>query len=162
MVAGDSVRLVTERVSMVDGKASDLHKYCVVVGDFKQVFNARSFCTRINEAEANNVSYVVMNPEKMYYVVYKGFDTKEDAIKHAKYILTPFARALLYANKQGRTSAKPTWKDVPIQDYTEPWWNESIEQINEHLFDKYDIPQDIRDFVNKNIQPRSEENIRNM
>ena len=79
VVAGDSVRLVTERVSMVDGKASDLHKYCVVVGDFKQVFNARSFCTRINEAEANNVSYVVMNPEKMYYVVYKGFDTKEDA-----------------------------------------------------------------------------------
>lgn len=96
------------------------------------------------------------------YVVSGCFDSKEDAIKHAKYILTPFARALLYANKQGRTSAKPTWKDVPIQDYTEPWWNESIEQINEHLFEKYNVPQNVRDFVNTRIQPRSEENIRNM
>lgn len=81
VVAGDSVRMVTERVVMVDGQASDLKKYCVVVGDFKQVFNARSFRTRINEAEGNTDSYVVMNPEKMYYVVYKGFETKEDAAK---------------------------------------------------------------------------------
>ena len=79
VVAGDSVRMVTERVTMVDGKNADLHKYCVVVGDFKQVFNARSFRNRINEAEGDSTSYVVMNPEKLYYVVYKGFAVKEDA-----------------------------------------------------------------------------------
>ena len=79
VVAGDSVRIVTEHVSMVDGKASDVHKCCVVVGDFQQVFNARSFCKRINEAEGNTDAYVVMNAQKVYYVVYKGFATREDA-----------------------------------------------------------------------------------
>jgi len=80
VIAGDSVRVVTERVSLVDGNNGTLHKYCVVVGDFKQVFNARSFRNRINEAEGDSTqSYVVMNPEKIYYVVYKGFAVKEDA-----------------------------------------------------------------------------------
>ena len=96
------------------------------------------------------------------YVVSGCFDTEEKAMKHAKYVLTQFARALLYLKKQGRTSAKPTWEAVPVQDYSEPWWSQTIEQINEHLFDKYNVPQEIRDFVNKHIQLRSEENIRNL
>ena len=96
------------------------------------------------------------------YVVSGCFDTKAEAVKHAKYVLTQFARALLYVKKMGRTSAKPTWEAVPVQDYSEPWWKGSVEQINEHLFDKYDVPQDIRDYVKKHIQPRSEENIRNL
>lgn len=80
VVAGDSVRMVTERVTMVDGENANMHRYNVVVGDFKQVFNARSFRNRINEAEGNNdQSYVVMDPQKLYYVVYKGFDTEEAA-----------------------------------------------------------------------------------
>ena len=96
------------------------------------------------------------------YVVSGCFDTEATAMKHAKYVLTQFTRALLYLKKQGRTSAKPTWEAVPVQDYNEPWWNETIEQINEHLFDKYNVPQEIRDFVNSHIQSRSEENIRNL
>ncbi len=96
------------------------------------------------------------------YVVSGCFNTRDEAVKHAKYFMTKFARALLYSKKQGRTSAKPTWGDVPVQDYSEPWWNQSIDEINEHLMDKYEIPQDVRDFVNKNIQPRTEENIRNL
>ena len=96
------------------------------------------------------------------YIVSGCFDTKAEAVKHAKYVLTQFARALLYIKKMGRTSAKPTWEAVPVQDYSEPWWKGSVEQINEHLFGKYDVPQDIRDYVKKHIQPRSEENIRNL
>ena len=79
VVAGDSIRMITERVTMVDGTTADLHQFCVVVGDFKQVFNARSYSRRINEAEANNDSYVVVNSEKMYYVVYKGFNERGEA-----------------------------------------------------------------------------------
>ena len=96
------------------------------------------------------------------YVVSGCFDTEALAMKHAKYVLTQFARALLYLKKQGRTSAKPTWEAVPVQDYSEPWWNETIEQINEHLFDKYEVPQEIRDYVKRHIQLRSEESIRNL
>lgn len=81
VILGDSVRVLTQPVRMVDGDDAAIHNYCVVVGDFKQVFNARSFCKRINDAEKDTAvpPYVVVNPEKQYYVVYKGFDTKEDA-----------------------------------------------------------------------------------
>lgn len=81
VIMGDSVRMLTQPVRMVDGDDSAIHNYCVVVGDFKQVFNARSFCKRINDAEkdTNIPPYVVVNSEKHYYVIYRGFDTKEEA-----------------------------------------------------------------------------------
>lgn len=80
-VEGDTVRIVTENVRMIDGNDADIKAYSVVVGNFKQVFNARSYSKRINNAESDAPSYVVMNPEKNYYVVYRGFDTKEEAAK---------------------------------------------------------------------------------
>ena len=88
------------------------------------------------------------------------FDDLENAKKHAKYLLTKFARALLYLNKFSRHSTS-SWGAIPIQDYSENWWNLSISEINEKLFDKYNIPQNIRDFVNKNFQTKYESNIVN-
>lgn len=81
LIMGDSVRVLTQRVKMVEGDDTSIHNYCVVVGDFKQVFNASSFSKRINDVEKDTIkpSYVVVNPEKRYYVIYKGFDTKEEA-----------------------------------------------------------------------------------
>ena len=81
VILGDTVKVVTERVKMVDGEDAAIQNYSVVVGDFKQVFNARSFCTRINNAENNAKlpAYVLINNEKRYYVVYRGFATKEEA-----------------------------------------------------------------------------------
>jgi hypothetical protein len=89
------------------------------------------------------------------------FTNVEIAQLHAKYMMTKFLRALLYANKCSHHSTT-AWVSVPKQDYTESWWNESIESINEHLFEKYEVPQHIRDFVNKNIQTKDESNIRNI
>ena len=95
VVEGDTVRIVTEKVSIIDNEATIVKKYGVVVGDFKQVFNARSYRDRINSTEndSENPSYVIMNPEKKYYVIYKGFDTKEAAsafIKNAaNFKITP-------------------------------------------------------------------------
>lgn len=89
------------------------------------------------------------------------FDDKDTAVKHAKYLMTKFARAALFSQKVSQHSTT-AWGDVPVQDYSEHWWNESIEQINLHLFDKYNVPPEIRDYVNEHIQPRSEANIRNL
>ncbi len=89
------------------------------------------------------------------------FNDKETAVKHAKYLMTNFARAALYNRKISQMTTQ-VWGDVPVQDYSEPWWNESIAQINEHLFDKYNVPQPVRDYVNAHIQPRTEDNIRNL
>lgn len=89
------------------------------------------------------------------------FDDKETAIKHAKYLMTRFFRALFYLNKHSQNSTR-SWGAIPIQDYKEPWWNLSIEEIEDKLFDKYSIPEHIRIFVKQKIQKRDETNIRNI
>ncbi len=80
--------------------------------------------------------------------------------KHAKYIMTKFARALLYLNKHSQHSTT-AWGAVPIQNFAEKWWDKSIKEIDEELMKKYKIPQNIKDFVMKNIQEKTEKNIMN-
>ncbi len=88
------------------------------------------------------------------------FDDFETAQKHAKYLMTKFARALLYVNKMSQMSTR-AWGAVPIQDYHEFWWNKSIAEINKELIRKYNVPQDIAEFIDKNIQTKTESNIMN-
>ena len=84
VVAGDSVRLVTHRVNIVDDPISSLKRYGVVVGEYRQAFNARSFPDRLkNEGKP---TYVVINAEKTYYVIVHGFDTSAEAAAYLKRI----------------------------------------------------------------------------
>lgn len=89
------------------------------------------------------------------------FDTKDLAEKHAKYLMTRFLRALLFYNKHSQDNSKDKFGAVPQQDYSESWWNEDIEQLETRLFDKYKVPENIREFVLKNIQKKTENNIVN-
>lgn len=61
--------------------------------------------------------------------------------------MTRFLRALLFANKNSQDNSKEKWIYIPIQDYSEDWWKLSIEQIDEKLFEKYNIPSDIVTFI---------------
>jgi len=88
------------------------------------------------------------------------FDDYETAKKHSKYLMTKFLRALLYMNKTSQHSTS-SWGAIPIQDYSEKWWSKSVSEIDEELFNKYNIPQNIRDFVNNNIQTKTIANIIN-
>ena len=72
--------------------------------------------------------------------------------------MTKFCRALVYMNKQSQHSTT-AWAAVPLQDYSESWWNESIEKIESKLFEKYNVPADIKDFVLQNFQTKTEQNI---
>ena len=84
----------------------------------------------------------------------------ETAKKHAKYCISKFARALLRYNKFSILNAKSNWSSVPIQDYTEDFWNsDNIDDIDEGLFNKYNVPEDIRKFVRENIQPKTKDDI---
>ena len=87
----------------------------------------------------------------------KSFD---EVKKHSKYCMSKFARALLMNNKFDFIITKSAWKSVPIQDYTEDFWNsDNINDIDEGLFNKYNVPEDIRQFVRDNIQPKTVDNI---
>jgi len=90
----------------------------------------------------------------------RSYDSLDKAIAHAKFIMTRFARALLYVNKYSQHSTTD-WGAVPIQDFTEKWWSESIDEIEENLFNKYNVPENIRTFIRKNVQRKTEENIIN-
>ena len=94
------------------------------------------------------------------YLVSGSFDDKETAQKHAKYLMTKFARALLYMNKTSQHSTT-AWGAIPVQDYSESWWGESISSIDNHLFKKYNIPTSVKKYVEDNIQPKQETNIIN-
>jgi superfamily II DNA or RNA helicase len=86
------------------------------------------------------------------------FDSFDLAYKHAKYLMSKFLRALLYLNKYSQHSTK-SWIAIPIQDYSEIWWDESIEVIDRKLMEKYEIPSKIIEFVFNNIQEKNENNI---
>lgn len=88
------------------------------------------------------------------------FDTYEMAKKHAKYLMTKFARACLFVNKTSQHSTT-AWGSVPIQDYSESWWNKSIEEIDEHLFKKYKLDDNVSAFIRTSFQKRTEANITN-
>ncbi len=81
------------------------------------------------------------------------------AQKHAKYLMTKFLRALLFLNKYSQDNSKEKFKDIPLQDYSEAWWNKTVKEIDIELMEKYKIPKNIKDFVMKNIQKKSENNI---
>lgn len=89
------------------------------------------------------------------------FESLDKAQKHAKYLMTKFARAMLFVNKTSQHSTT-AWGDVPSQDYFEDWWSKSIAEIDECLFKKYNVPSDIAEFVRKNIQTKDESNIVNL
>lgn len=93
------------------------------------------------------------------YLESGSFDTLDFAMYHAKYLMTRFARSLLFINKYSQDNSKGAWVSVPLQDFSEYWWTESIDSIDDHLFDKYNIPESIRRFVIDNIQQRTEDNI---
>ena len=93
------------------------------------------------------------------FVEFGPFETKSEVENVLSYLRTKFFRALLMMNKNSRHASNESFVAIPAQDFSEPWWNETIAQIDEHLFDKYNVPEDIRDYVRKNIQTKSEENI---
>ena len=98
------------------------------------------------------------------YTVSGCFDSEEDAYKHAKYLLTRFARGLLYLNKFGIQASHTAFVEVPEQSYDEEWWNLSIEEIDQKLIEKYVEDKDeqtrLFNFLSNNIQTRTELNIR--
>lgn len=89
------------------------------------------------------------------------FTNYEQAKYFAKFVLTKFCRALIYVNKISQQSSRSVWENVPQLDFSEKWWNKSISEIDEELFNKYNVPQNIREFVKKNIQTKTIANIIN-
>lgn len=88
VVGGDSIRVKTEFLTLVDGQNGEhiAHDYGVCVGMFKQIFNARMQRDRLKKR--GNDAYIVKNNDGDHYVIMKGFDDVNDAAAYLKTLST--------------------------------------------------------------------------
>lgn len=80
---GDSAEIRAQQVKITDGGggiAEWLHPYNVVVGQFKQSFNAKSMRERLVD-NGYPRAFVVQNGEPYYYVILSSFDTQAEAVQ---------------------------------------------------------------------------------
>lgn len=82
-------------------------------------------------------------------------ESKLEADATLKYIKTKFARATLGILKVTQNNAKPTWKYVPMQDFTENSdidWSVSIAQIDKQLYKKYKLDEEEINFIESKVK----------
>lgn len=82
VVASDTLPLRTENIGFTeDGGASreSVKRYNIVVGQFKQIFNARQMRTRLQEGGYPD-AFIIHTAEPLYYVCTATCRTAEDAV----------------------------------------------------------------------------------
>lgn len=92
------------------------------------------------------------------YIEYGPFENKETAIKAAKYLLTQFARGLIFAKKTSQHTTRTEFEFVPAQTYDESWWSGSVSDIQKHLFAKYNVQTGTQLYLTTNIQKKTAQN----
>lgn len=93
------------------------------------------------------------------FIEFGPFASQNEAIKAAKYFMTKFFRALLFLAKDSQNTAKDKYHYIPLPDFNSDLWQSKISDLDEQLFDLYEVPSASREFILRNLQPRSEANI---
>ena len=82
-------------------------------------------------------------------------DSKDEAEATLKYVKTKFARAMLGILKVTQNNAKPTWKYVPLQDFTSSSdidWSKSVHEIDLQLYRKYGLDEKEIEFIETHVK----------
>lgn len=82
-------------------------------------------------------------------------DSRDEAEAILKYVKSKFARTMLGILKVTQNNAKPTWKYVPLQDFSENSnidWTKSIPEIDQQLYKKYGLSPEEIDFIEEKVQ----------
>ena len=102
--------------------------------------------------ESNSVctdTYIVIKP-------IDGFLNLEEGKNAISYIKTRFFRYLVFVMKKTQDAPRDVYKFVPLQDFTSSSdidWSKSISEIDQQLYDKYDLSEDEIAFIEKMIKP---------
>ncbi len=83
------------------------------------------------------------------------FYKNEEANALLKYLYSKFARALLGTLKVTQINSKETWKNVPLQDFTEKSdidWLQSITKIDQQLYKKYNLSDEEIAFIESHVK----------
>ncbi len=84
------------------------------------------------------------------------FETEEEAKACYKYICSKFARCMLGVLKVTQDNPPDTWAYVPLQDFTDASdidWSKTIPEIDQLLYQKYNLSQEEITFIESKIKP---------
>lgn len=101
---------------------------------------------------------IICNPYVAFtetFISIGASDSIEEVQAVEKYLKSRFARTMLGILKVTQNNAKPTWKYVPLQDFTSSSdidWSKSIAEIDEQLFDKYGLDEQERNFIRTKVK----------
>ena len=83
------------------------------------------------------------------------FSSRGEAEALLKYIKTKFARTMIGTLKVTQDNPRDTWANIPMQDFkatSDIDWNNSIDEIDRQLYEKYGLLQEEVDFIEKHIK----------
>lgn len=90
------------------------------------------------------------------FIVFGPFDTKQEQQNCLKYTNTDFFHILLYFGRGTMQVSQDVFRFIPLQDFTEKSdidWSKSVEEINQYLYDKYNLSESERAFIESMIRP---------
>ena len=79
----------------------------------------------------------------------------QEAEATLKYVKTKFARTMLGILKVTQNNAKPTWRYVPLQDFTansDIDWSKSVAEIDRQLYAKYGLDDNEIAFIESHVK----------
>lgn len=83
------------------------------------------------------------------------FSTEQEAKNLSKYLLTKFLRFMVGILKSSQNIYQIVYKFVPMQDFTNQSdidWENTIDEIDEQLFDKYGLTEEEREHIKSSIK----------
>lgn len=83
------------------------------------------------------------------------FSSRQEAENCLKYIKTRFARTMLGTLKVTQHNPKSTWRNVPLQDFTNASdidWSQSIEDVDRQLYTKYSLNEEEVAFIEARVK----------
>lgn len=89
------------------------------------------------------------------FISFGAFDNREEAENLLKYIKTKFARTMLGTLKITQSNKKDTWRNVPLQNFTNNSdidWSQSIAEIDQQLYKKYGLDEREIKFVEEKVR----------
>ncbi|ACZ01886.1 hypothetical protein CEP89_04455 [Streptobacillus moniliformis] len=118
---------------------------------------ANNIATELNDDNLNAfVGTTNMICTESYLSCFGDDNLTEISTKNAvKYMMTKFARYLHSLAKSSQDATSKTFRFVPMQDFTEKSdidWSKSIKEIDEQLFDKYELTSTEREHIKSSIK----------
>lgn len=85
------------------------------------------------------------------FIPFGLFDAEHEAMNFEKYLKSKFARALLSILKVTPSNGRKTWVNIPQVDFTEESEIDWNKDIDEQLYEMYDLTDEEKEWINKSI-----------